>query len=481
MSLLLLLSFFQLSQQKQQQRSTLSVVVHNLLLLLLLQLQHSKATKSAADVSDDETSRRRRQRTDMIIVSPIGDPINVWSSVDTLHKCNGIIDVPDIPVRVFVNPTTDVVHMIDGSTHYHKMYGNSSSNIFNVTRDCDVSWNMTGNYDPASYANNEFLDSTYAFDNGTVISLLHNEYPGNVYNNCENNGGGKGSYPYCWQVSIGLAISYDWGNTWQHIHKSPYHRIVNVPYKYNSSQLACGWGDPSNIVYNNMDGYYYFAVWNRNKVGLLQEPGTCIVRTNNLFDTTSYRGYNGITQTYDVTFTSPYNNEEEDEEEDEDDISNHICTVIDNIPKECAILGLSYSMYFVKFVGTIGCFGSSTLGRDFYISTSDDFIQWSEIQRIYSRDDLPQHVQDVTTSIHYPALIDPLASPVYNDINYQYIGRNPYLFWVSFGHNPHTDGRSLWATPMEMTTMTTTKRNDEIVESKFTPKARNFKQQQWLG
>ena len=34
------------------------------------------------------------------------------------------------------------------------------------------------------FAGDEFLDSTYSFGNGTVISLVHTEYPGNVYNNC---------------------------------------------------------------------------------------------------------------------------------------------------------------------------------------------------------------------------------------------------------------------------------------------------------
>lgn len=50
-----------------------------------------------------------------------------------------------------------------------------------------------------------------------------------------------------------------------------------MPYGYNESQLAYGWGDPSNILKHPKDGYYYAAMWNRNQVGL-QAPGICMMR-----------------------------------------------------------------------------------------------------------------------------------------------------------------------------------------------------------
>jgi hypothetical protein len=42
--------------------------------------------------------------------------------------------------------------------------------------------------------------------------------------------------------------------------------------------------------------------------------------------------------------------------------------------------------------------------------------------------------------------MDVNAPNLYNDNNYYTIGDQPYLFWVSFGHNVHVDGRSVWAT-----------------------------------
>ena len=75
---------------------------------------------------------------------------------------------------------------------------------------------MTGDANPAHYAANEFLDSPFAFPNGTVYALIHTEYPGNDYGNCTGP-----AYPRCWTVSVGLGVSHDWGATWAHARPPP--------------------------------------------------------------------------------------------------------------------------------------------------------------------------------------------------------------------------------------------------------------------
>lgn len=47
---------------------------------------------------------------------------------------------------------------------------------------CVQSWNETKDPDPAHFAGDEFLDSPIAFENGTVVALVHTEYPGGVTN-----------------------------------------------------------------------------------------------------------------------------------------------------------------------------------------------------------------------------------------------------------------------------------------------------------
>ena len=236
----------------------------------------------------------------MTTVTATGGPIDVWSAVDTWKRCQfidvswtrehmcrertllrfpspvflttgtrhpsachplvgetnltslslSVLQVPDIPARAFRVPAEaagggalgggGIDRMIVGSTNYHHMSGSS---ILDQQRECATAYNKTGDPNPAMFAANEFLDSPFSFGNGTVVSLVHTEYPGNVYNNtgpdppmCP----GK-AYPTCWTVTIGLSISHDWGLTWSHARPPPHHMVAAVPYGYNSTQLAYGW------------------------------------------------------------------------------------------------------------------------------------------------------------------------------------------------------------------------------------------------
>eukprot|EP00729_Bicosta_minor_P021952 gene21952-15961_t len=108
-----------------------------------------------------------------------GASVDVWGAVNTLHRCGSYIaSVPDIPARAY-DDNDGVTHMIVGSTSYHHMNGSS---ILNVTRECAPTWNATLDPNPAHFAGDEFLDSPIAFENGTVVALVHTEYPGGVYN-----------------------------------------------------------------------------------------------------------------------------------------------------------------------------------------------------------------------------------------------------------------------------------------------------------
>ena len=105
-------------------------------------------------------------------ITPTGSPVSVWGSIDSLHKC-GVNDVPDIPYRVFVDGV-GVVHAIVGSTSFHIMTGPS---VFVQNRSCDSAWNSTESPTESLYAAAQWLDSPHVFPNGTVVALVHNEYP----------------------------------------------------------------------------------------------------------------------------------------------------------------------------------------------------------------------------------------------------------------------------------------------------------------
>jgi hypothetical protein len=408
-----------------------------------------------------------------ISIQTIGEPIPVWNSVDTWNKCH-LIDVPDIPARAFVANTT--IQMICGAVGYHEMHGPS---LLNQTRSCDIAWNATKDADPSQFAANEFLDATVRFDNGTVIALIHTEYPGNRYNACDMGGVLKNefwhgnnpqsrtwtprqqrrrrhlaafpgqrplTYPSCWTVTIGLGISYDWGHTWQHISKPPHHLVAAVPYTYHQEYLAYGWGDPSNIVKHPNDDYYYATVWNRNQVGL-QSPGICVMRTNDLMNPKSWRAWNG--SDFAVSFVDPYR-----VADGEFDPQDHVCETLDiegTTREDCNIFGLLWSHDLQLFIGTVGCDTDVSKSNAFYFSTSKDLIHWTSIREMFNRTrDLPPKVAAMTTSIHYPTLLDPVAFERFGDANFCSVGAQPFLFWTGTGHSPYKDGRHLWATPMHI-------------------------------
>ncbi len=126
-----------------------------------------------------------------------------------------------------------------------------------------------------------------------------------------------------------------------------------------------------------------------------------------------------------------------------------------------------------QYVASLDC--SLQGGSQFYYTTSDDMITWDPLQPLYSRANLPPDVAKNVTSMSYPTFMyhfsqpfcipfpssNPLffsfffssspfrdpASPALGDNNFGTIGQNPYLFWVSIGHSPYSDGRNVWATP----------------------------------
>ena len=83
-------------------------------------------------------------------VTIIGPPVVIWAAVDTLHAC-GIIDVPDIPARQFLD-VEGRAHVICGSTTFRRMEGPS---VLNVTRNCTAAWNQTASPDPSLFAGDE--------------------------------------------------------------------------------------------------------------------------------------------------------------------------------------------------------------------------------------------------------------------------------------------------------------------------------------
>jgi hypothetical protein len=189
-------------------------------------------------------------------------------------------------------------------------------------------------------------------------------------------------------------------------------------------------------------------MYNRNPIGK-QSPGICIARSSNLLDPKSWRGWNG--SHFSIQFIDPYRTVKYRPED-------HLCETINILglsKTDCNIFGIVWSVDWKKFVATVGCIGGEQR-RAFYFATSNDLIHWGddEAKVLYNQSiDLPPDISSQTTSFNYPAFLDPTAYSNYNDPNFYTIGKRPYLLWTGLGHSPYTDGRHLWATPMELEDM----------------------------
>ena len=132
-----------------------------------------------------------------LTVGPSGGPtVDVEGAVAMGKRCCGAANphicpghVPDIPARCFAGAPGGEVRMIVGSTAYFPMSGPSP---LNQTRSCKCSFNKTADGNPADFAADEYPDSPIAFPNGTVVALVHTEFPGNKFNES-----GGANEPYC--------------------------------------------------------------------------------------------------------------------------------------------------------------------------------------------------------------------------------------------------------------------------------------------
>ena len=295
-----------------------------------------------------------------------------------------------------------------------------------VKQDCDIVHSSTNDPLPSSFADNEWIHSTYALEGDTVFGLLHNEYHGWLHDDCA--GGAKRKIGRCQMFSLTAAISHDGGRHWDHLRPPPRHLLATPPYRYDSTALWFGWGDSGGIVKNPNDGFYYVTGHNRATIGA-QINGTCLMRTKTLTDIESWRGWNG--EEFDATFVDPYLLDPDA------DVTPHLCSVLEDsaqgLPRgqhghPTVNQGLVWSTYLKKFIAVLWNTGHDETigsGAPFVFALSDDLIRWSDVAPLPLPVDLPNG------SLAYPSLLDGAAQ---HDSaarkGFDQVGRTPSLYFA---------------------------------------------------
>jgi len=234
----------------------------------------------------------------------------------------------------------------------------------------------------------------------------------------------SGDYFKCWYNTITFAKSTDMGRTYSHS-EVPNHLVACAPYRYEPDTGPWGIFNPSSIVYNPRDGYYYVMLHLEKR--FLQELGTGVMRTKTLDDPKSWRAWDG--KGFNVRFINPYI-------EPNADPSQHVCQPVSRNQIEKLHESLTFNTYFNKFL-LVGATGKwhpekKKVVHGFYYSLSDDLIHWTS-RKLIMEAKLPWTPDLPGEALLYPSLLDPADTSQ----NFERTGKRPYLYYTRM--HPYTE------------------------------------------
>jgi hypothetical protein len=344
-----------------------------------------------------------------------------WSTM----RCEDI-NIPDSPARAFRDASNQVQLTLSHYVNY-RMIGPSLNSL---SVDCSPTMLSDANADPAAYDDKEWIGAPYTLDGTTVRALIIDEYHGWEHpGQCSSQGHPSkprytvrtspidGEGPNCWYNSITLGTSTDAGATYTHA-TPPSHLVASVPYQYVPDQPPYGYFLPSNII-RNRDNYYY-ALMHTETYGA-QQVGVCVMRTRNLADPTSWRGWDGTG--FNVQFINPYI--------DPGPPENHVCTPLAYDKVQKMTESLTYNTFFKKFLLLgMAIFNDPKTGEatpGVYYTTSADLITWSTT-RLVMKVEFPWTWECGDDN---PVLNGAVLNPS-TTRNFEITGQKTYLYFTRF-------------------------------------------------
>jgi hypothetical protein len=293
-------------------------------------------------------------------------------------------------------------------------YGFTGKTFDDLRLDCSLLYKGEGSGDPKDFDDKAWLTSFYTTDGEKVFALIHDEFHGREHPGvCHEN-----EQRRCWFNVITSTVSLDGGKHFEHV--SPPKNVVAVlPYRYGAVLMPAGYFAPSNIV--KMGAFFYVLVRAEARGG--QRSGSCLLRTQTLFDSQSWRAWNG--SEFAVKFIDPFRLEVNHPEE-------HLCTPV--TPR--ALIWPVSSLVFHKKTGMFVAIMQANIkvprGGNYedgvYYATSPDLINWSSPRLLMPALSVFTYKCGGDPIMH-PSLIDPASS----DRNFTDFADEPFLFY-SFIH-----------------------------------------------
>jgi hypothetical protein len=346
------------------------------------------------------------------------------SAFDTSKESCEQIDIPDAAARAF-RDYKGIVHMI--ASHYVTRAGLGPS-LEAAKHNCQVVYKSPHDGNITDFDDATWLNSFYSVDGKRIVALGHMEYHG-----WEHPGmcASKNDTPSCWYNVDTYNLSEDGGYHFARP-KPPGNFFLSLPYKYQLNQGPEGYSVDANIV--KVGEWYYDEVyswaWPQNCGGAkgqkpcLVQDGACAIRTANILDPASWRGWDG--KDFTVEFVDPYRSAVANPQA-------HVCAVVPYLDYST---GINYHPATHLFVATLWNQGSASWGPEgVYFTTSPDFVHWSKPELGMTQNQMLRREPEGDWSYMYFSLIDPKSQ----DSSFMTITDNPYLYYVRLDnyHGPY--------------------------------------------
>lgn len=352
-------------------------------------------------------------------VTVTGSPVTVFDY--STDNCGGQTSVDGCPQ--FFRDADDNIQLINMHTTTFRMTG---TNFFDLSVDCSAPiFESDSDPDPANFNYKEWLGGTWTDDGETIYGLVHSEWHGYDFDGeCLS-----ADIMKCWYNGITLVQSTDTGRTFTHA-TAPDHLVAAVPYEYDASyQSRQGAFGPSNIVQHPDDGMYYALFYTEENVNgttsYQQTGGTCVMRTDDLSDPSSWRVWDG--EDYATECVNPYT--------DTFEIEDHLLIPVMGGKQ---LTSLSYNTYFGQWM-VVGPSRKYDINEDravqgFYYQLSDDLIHWTGPKLIMEMNfpDSDHNNDDLDEYGMYPTVIDHNAT----DRNFMYTGQECQLYYMVWNTYP---------------------------------------------